>query len=282
MKVRITSDNIHDNKNFELWNGNNPNCWWADGSTSNINDQYWSIEASKRLYSSRKLKIQGDTGFASDYIKVVKSGEVLAYAGGGSYFNTPSIEHVLPEGIFIYTLYEDLAPIGDISSVGLDREFIEKDSESKLRIKNLATYLTIETNMLRIPAFADNKISTPLIVQEKNSKRLEEATSYNPVSITLSFLNCLEENQAIKAYFQTLSYYGVGFTVEIWELQSEGGNWGNVRWGNSKWGGFNSGYGYGKKYTFDIAGSNFEEASTYGRLDISAILQKTEMGYANS
>jgi len=135
---------------------------------------------------------------------------------------------------------------------------------------------------LRDPSFIDPKKVKPLIIQEKNSTRLEIATNYNPLSKTLSFINCLEENEAIKSFFNTLSYHKVGFTVEVWELQTEAGNWGLVPWGDSKWGGFDEGFGYGTKYYFKIASNNFTQASTTGKFDLSVILQKTEVGFVNS
>jgi hypothetical protein len=279
MKVRLTSDNIHDNKNFKLFDGGNPVNWFVSSGGSKLGESTWNIENTNQLYPARVLKFQGNPNNIENYVTVVKSATVRAYSGGGTYYNVSGIPRVLTE---LNRTYEDISNPSDLSILGLGRSFVADTPTSVLGIRNVSSFLTMETEMLRLPQFTDNVQIEPLIVQEKNSKRLEVATSYNPLISTLSFLNCLEENLAIKSFFQTLSYYGVGFSVEVWQLQSEASNWGGFQWSTPKWGGIAAGYGYGKKYYFDIANNNFEQASVTGKLDINVIYQKTEAGFGDN
>ena len=275
MKVRLISDNLHQNKSFEVWDGTNPLGWYAINTKRREN--LWQIVSDSQLYSARSLVLQGNTTNALNYIDVVK-GATVRSDGPGLFYNVSTIPHDLTTN---FVTHEDITTALDLNSIGLDRLYDADIVNEVMEIKDITTFLSMETEMLRFPEYSDSKSFSTIIVQEKNSKRLEISQKYNPVRTTLSFLNCLKENEAIRTFFYTCSVYGVGFSVEVWEEQTSGGNWGNVKWGNSKWGGFDSGYGYGKKYHFNIANNNFSESSTNGKLDVNVILQKRDLDYVN-
>lgn len=277
MKVRLTSGNIHKNRNFELWDGTNPVGWFSSASLKN--DDVWRINVTDQLYSGTTLNLQDNVANALEYLDVVKGATVKAVSSTGTYNNVSTIDHDLTIN---YVKHEDVTTALDLGTIGLDRLYTQFGGSDTMDIKDITTFLTMETEMLRFPEYTDQKDFGVLFVQEKNSKRVEITQKYNPANTTLSFLNCLEENEAIRTFFYTCAVYGAGFSVEIWEEQTTGGNWGNIKWSTPKWGGFDSGFGYSKKYYFDIANNSFTEGNTTGKLDINVILQKRELDYGNN
>ena len=87
MKVRLTSENIHTNKNFELPDsGVNPVGWYAVSSigTNFVLDNYWRMTNSKIAHSATKLTLIGAKSTIWDFLTVVKKADVRGF---GSWFN---------------------------------------------------------------------------------------------------------------------------------------------------------------------------------------------------
>ncbi len=276
MKVRLISENIHTNKNFELPdNGINPVGWYASSIDTNFTSNgYWRMTNSKIAHSATKLTLISPKSTVWNYLTVVKKAEVRGY---GSWFNDEL------EAGASWTLGENWKNTVDryntSTAVTLNRKFNKYINDTDyVEVKNISTQIEIEATALRTPQYQESKNFEKLIIQNKNSKSLEISELYNPISTLLQFKDCNETLDALTTFFKTCLFHNVGFTIEVW-AESFSGDWSEFTFGDgADWGGVTqAGWTYPIK--LDIGTVSRSKGSIVSTLDINVILQKQRMNY---
>lgn len=273
MKIRLTSNNLYANQDFMLYKTNEPLNWNQSGvlTDGSINENIWSIKNSCEIYNNINLSFLDSVSNIFEYLSILKGATVRANVGGGSFSNNQADFTTLTSN-FVKTETID-------NTTNLTKIFSATSTDDEIQIKDFNLQLMLETNVLRIPEYTDDPNIQPIIIKQKNSKKLESFQSYTPVTTTLSFLNCIEETKVLKAFFRTCALYKRGFTVEVWQEDLDTSLWGGI-WADSTWG--SSGTivgGYSPKYYFDLAGYDYNDNRPTATLDVPVILQKREVGY---
>ena len=278
MKIRLTTGNIH--KLFSEYSYNNQPIGWLSiqGSDSYENKQ-WTVTGSSVLQSADA--IEGSTGDLVinlpakkhdfyTYCNLIKS--ITAKGAGSIYNEVPAQQPGILTGTFQKfdrTFFTD-------DGENLDREYEEDAPGDTVTISNIETILQMETRLLRFPEYEDQRSFKPLIVQEKNGKKLEKSRQYTPFSTQLQFFNCTNEINALNTFFLCCQYYEKPFTVEIYSEETQG--WGVQAWG-TQWGGITSG-GYTSKYEFTIKSVKYNANGATSSLNVDVTFQRENKKYA--
>lgn len=269
MKIRLTSDNVI--PKFDLWNNDfeAPEGWIA--GSSNKNGSVWQLNELSPINSAYNFELENYFNGLRSYINVYKTARVY---GNGTY--KPCVSET---AITLTNSYQDLSVLAtetELNTNGLNQDYT---TGTQCFISSLGCYFELETTMMRDNSYSENIEAEPMIVRQKNSKKLVMSEKYNPLSMQLEFILCLEQARAVQSFFNTCLKYGVGFSIEVLEEDLISRAWATETWGKL-WGSSGTS-AYSSKFHMDLASSNFVEQPISGVVTIPVILQKSEIKYAN-
>ena len=268
MKVLLRSQNLLTNPIFEGVLNDTPVGWFVNVKGGVAGGEWTLPDANQTLFYPQDIDFVDETNNFKTYTKVFKSASVK---GSGIYRNIPSVDRTLTNEFKTYTDF-----LGDTNSK-LQNRYVEPTTGESVVINNISTYMEIETNMLRLPEFTDDKNIEFHILKTDTSKRLEATRVYKPVSTNFSFILCNKESESLNTFLKTCLKYGVGFELEVFTTRDQVESWGNFQWGNSDWGGFDAAGEWVKFYNVDINDYSINRGSVVSELNISAIIQKSEL-----
>lgn len=267
MRVRLTSQDLLGNSNLELFKNRTPSGWYTTVKGEAIPSE-WVLDTTQTLYFPRGVDFVNKNDDFFTYVNVIKSAQVK---GNGIYKNTPAIEHVLTDK---YKTYSD--SLFDTQPTIQDR-YVEVNASSEISIRNISTQMQIETDQLRNINYNEEFARTLHIVRNSTGRELQSTAKYNPLTMDLGFLSCLKEAEALDTFFKTCLKYSAGFKVEAFITPDTLEYWGNFNWSGGLWGGFDINGEWVEMFNLDFASYAYTPTSTAAEINISTILQKSEV-----
>ena len=271
MRVRLISDNLLDNTDFDLQVDNEyPVGWFIDNNTSTMIGNEWKVDSiNTTLYHPQKIEKVDLKDSFYNFVTIKKSATVR---GEGYWKNIPTVTHTL--NLNNQTFIDELpSPYVTTES----RWFETNDINSYVIANDIKTYMELETNMLRVPNYSDNKGKSIKVSYTPTGREITSTRLYQPVSTNISFLTCIDEASAIDTFFKTCAKYRKGVTVQAFLTPSSGQEWGTFEWSNTVWSGIPAEGDWYDVFHIDLNGYRFNPSSVTGGCEVSCLIQKTEL-----
>lgn len=272
MRVRLTTDNLLDNSGFDLQVDTlYPVGWLVEGDNSVMIGKEWRVEGTNTtLYHPQPIEKVNIQPSFYNFVKVFKSAIVR---GDGIWQNIPSINNTINLN---NTEYIDELPFPYLTTE--NRQFNINDSNSYAIVSDIKTYMQIETEMLRVPNYNDNKNKRTKVKYTTTGREITSTQKYAPVTSQIEFLSCLDEAQAIDTFFKTCAKYRKGIKVEAWITPEAEESWSNSPWSETVWSGIPTEGAWFNVFRIDLDGYSFNRSNITGTSTINCIIQKTDLG----